>query len=609
MASQGAVAHAERTEEARKNHRSRGGRIGVKQMGRFDPKKEDDRKGDDVHYVDSEFAIEYEVPPEAPPQRPPTHNNNSSSSSSTERLKYGDRVRASDRIRNNMRLSSMLEGRGSSTRGSSRGGGSKGSKGGGSKGSRGGSKAASEQEDASLDASNRSDQPSVASSAENSHTSSMRRRQTLLSRMKSLSTRSMSSVERQRVMGGASDGIQRTTPSVASVPEHSSYNSSGRKRRSKEELRRSVRQQRLQRILSRRSDRRPPRADSSKTGDPTDASDRTMTESSRQQQEDETKNKSSDTQVPSSSYPSKYDMSTIDLDPPDVAEIEEEKKEVEAIEITVGQLRYSTRRSSSPQRSASTTTFKPPSPPPTTKPSLSSSIHAHTTAAAAAPARGERPAIRRAASTSALLPQPPRSSLKKESTLKRESSVRFDRIELREFDRTIGDNPSVSCGIPIGLDWKYKSTTSTNLDEYEESRLANRRPKQQLALAPEKRQEMLLKDWGVTFRELHQMASATDNIKKQRFESAMQTPAKARVEEVLETTKRRVSRVIKGHSKKKEQELLWQHARRDSALLDMHYSNSRRTTRTWDDLDSSRERDMGRLQRARHDLDPLSKST
>lgn len=189
--------------------------------------------------------------------------------------------------------------------------------------------------------------------------------------------------------------------------------------------------------------------------------------------------------------------------------------------------------------------------------------------------RGNRPTMKRAMSTSALLHQQPlcssKSILKKDDTvpsLKRQSSVRFDSVQTREFARTIGDNPSVSCGIPIGLDWKYNPETIVkDLEDYEDNR-GPRRARENLALTPSAREYMLLKDWGVTFRELHETNHETDLIKQGRWESATQTDKQARVEEILETTKRRVGRVVTGTTKKREQERLWKRAQNVREQID-----------------------------------------
>lgn len=174
------------------------------------------------------------------------------------------------------------------------------------------------------------------------------------------------------------------------------------------------------------------------------------------------------------------------------------------------------------------------------------------------PASGNLPTLRRTLSTSALEALP-RSILKIGDSLaashpqrKREKLVRFDRVEMREFDRTVGDNPSVTSGVPIGLDWRYNPNPLVkNLEDYESDR-APRRSKRELALDPTAREHMLLRDWGLTFRELNKVTIEADALRQQRYKSAVQNPILQKRDEILETTMRRVSRVLNG-GKKREQ--------------------------------------------------------
>jgi len=46
-------------------------------------------------------------------------------------------------------------------------------------------------------------------------------------------------------------------------------------------------------------------------------------------------------------------------------------------------------------------------------------------------------------------------------------SVSFANVQVREYDLCLGDNPSVSTGAPVSLDWSYKHESSCSLDEYE----------------------------------------------------------------------------------------------------------------------------------------------
>ena len=55
-------------------------------------------------------------------------------------------------------------------------------------------------------------------------------------------------------------------------------------------------------------------------------------------------------------------------------------------------------------------------------------------------------------------------------------NIKFDSIIIRTFNPTMSDNPSVSCGPPVGLDWAHSPTDkSTPIDVYESDRLETRR--------------------------------------------------------------------------------------------------------------------------------------
>merc|ERR1711907_760364 len=52
-------------------------------------------------------------------------------------------------------------------------------------------------------------------------------------------------------------------------------------------------------------------------------------------------------------------------------------------------------------------------------------------------------------------------------TGKHRRSVSFSNVQVREYDLCLGDNPSVTQGAPVSLDWSYKTEASYQLDEYE----------------------------------------------------------------------------------------------------------------------------------------------
>ena len=155
----------------------------------------------------------------------------------------------------------------------------------------------------------------------------------------------------------------------------------------------------------------------------------------------------------------------------------------------------------------------------------------------------------RSVSTSALI-SPRKSSLKhdplsscshsRRDGLLRSSSVKFDKIQVREYECTLGDNPSVSAGPSVSLGWKYTPEKELDVECYE-SRRPTRRTKQELAIPVKIREDMLVREWGCTVPELRRQSSATDLIKEQRRETAAQNKQSQYMEEVLERSRERLT--------------------------------------------------------------------
>ena len=49
-------------------------------------------------------------------------------------------------------------------------------------------------------------------------------------------------------------------------------------------------------------------------------------------------------------------------------------------------------------------------------------------------------------------------------------AVTFCAVEIREYARTVGDNPTAIGGPPLGLDWNYEDSTPIPIDDFEERR-------------------------------------------------------------------------------------------------------------------------------------------
>mmetsp|Transcript_25323 Transcript_25323/g.53494 ORF Transcript_25323/g.53494 Transcript_25323/m.53494 type:complete len:251 (+) Transcript_25323:181-933(+) len=93
--------------------------------------------------------------------------------------------------------------------------------------------------------------------------------------------------------------------------------------------------------------------------------------------------------------------------------------------------------------------------------------------------------------------------------------VSFHSVAIREYDRTIGDNPSCRSGPPLSLDWNYSNSYEKNLEEYEAERLYSR-AKETLCMNKYKRKILLAVHWGHTSEELKEARRNTKKIQRQR---------------------------------------------------------------------------------------------
>lgn len=96
-------------------------------------------------------------------------------------------------------------------------------------------------------------------------------------------------------------------------------------------------------------------------------------------------------------------------------------------------------------------------------------------------------------------------------------SVSFHQIEIREHERALGDNPSVSSGPALSVSWNSVDHTEMSVDDYEEFR-PPRRCRSSLAVPRLVREDMLRKE-GVSRSEMQAVDRQTNRIKLSRSQS------------------------------------------------------------------------------------------
>jgi hypothetical protein len=95
-------------------------------------------------------------------------------------------------------------------------------------------------------------------------------------------------------------------------------------------------------------------------------------------------------------------------------------------------------------------------------------------------------------------------------------SVSFHRIEIREHERALGDNPAVSKGPALSIGWGSVNALSLNVDEYEEFR-PPRRTRSELQMPPTVRRQLLVEQVGVNRSEINAASREAERIKQSRL--------------------------------------------------------------------------------------------
>lgn len=100
----------------------------------------------------------------------------------------------------------------------------------------------------------------------------------------------------------------------------------------------------------------------------------------------------------------------------------------------------------------------------------------------------------------------------------REISVRFSTVEIRDYYVCIGDNPSVSRGVPISLDWDFDGEHSYEINVYECDRSRTRRHYDELII-PSLERIQILKSMGYSRQEINEQTKKTTRDKEHRFKT------------------------------------------------------------------------------------------
>lgn len=123
----------------------------------------------------------------------------------------------------------------------------------------------------------------------------------------------------------------------------------------------------------------------------------------------------------------------------------------------------------------------------------------------------------------------------------RPTKVRFDVVQIREYERIVGDHPDTRVGVPISLGWKFYEQTPQDITKYE----ADRPPKKQnLRMSSITRKNLLQTVFDISEEEIRNGEVEVQRIKKLREKSNKQSKVAAKTESAMKNFRRKFKRAI-----------------------------------------------------------------
>ena len=124
---------------------------------------------------------------------------------------------------------------------------------------------------------------------------------------------------------------------------------------------------------------------------------------------------------------------------------------------------------------------------------------------------------------------------------KKTSRIQWGNIQIREYNRIVGDNPETIVGPPLTLDWQYNEHELITIDEYEETR-PKRKVFWRLRLSSITRKNMLKNVFGIPESEIAAAEREVQIIRRLRQSTNKQGKLSSSVENAVQSAKRKIKR-------------------------------------------------------------------
>jgi hypothetical protein len=118
--------------------------------------------------------------------------------------------------------------------------------------------------------------------------------------------------------------------------------------------------------------------------------------------------------------------------------------------------------------------------------------------------------------------------------------VSFGEIQVREFERIVGDHPETRIGVPLTIGWAFHEKQPVSIERYEADRL----PKGNLRMSSITRKNILHNVFGIPEEELRAAEKEVQKIKKGRNHSLKQSKIGAKTESGMKSIRRKVRKAL-----------------------------------------------------------------
>lgn len=147
------------------------------------------------------------------------------------------------------------------------------------------------------------------------------------------------------------------------------------------------------------------------------------------------------------------------------------------------------------------------------------------------------------------------SSSSKDKLGRKKRSVSFCEVQVRNYDRILEVNPSVTSGPAVGIGWNYSPEEDEifSLENFEETREYSRRRSIEELAIPRHKREDLLRNWGYSQMEIAWSVRTILRSKNQRKQTVQNLHA-SNYEEFMERATRKMKHVLFFPLNKRERE-------------------------------------------------------